>query len=545
VDEDDHDIAVVDVEVFDLALRKRLAAGQSGIVRVGDDVTFTIEIFNQGNVTATNIVVVDYVPLGFELSSSDANGWVLMGPQVVSNVIPGPLAPTEVTTIEIVLRVLTATGRITNTAEISSAEDELGNPRDDIDSTPDDTDGNDNLIDDEIDDDGTVDEDDHDIAVVDVEATPELEIVKRVSVPTGVSSATVRYTIDITNTGQIPIYPVYLSDTLETGLTFIPGTFTPISPTFTADIPAGQFMYWDNVVTQPLQPGQNTQVSFEVRISTRITGTYRNIVTVTGEHPGGVVTDTDEVPLEVRDPSVEVNKEVASPGRAVNGVITFTIRITNTGPSTLTVVPLFDFFTGPVVYIGGTPPADLVDNVSGLLAWNDLTLSFGDMVPGQSFTVTTVFSITEPGESFTMTNTAVVTDATDEYDNEANDDDDDETVSGPTAVELLYFDAVLQTKAILLRWATAIEIDNFGFRLRRSTTGNLVDALEIAFIPGQGQGTTNGATYEYTDRDVERGETYTYWLVDVEFSGLETYHGPRLIHFDPFYNVYLPLVLKE
>jgi len=44
-------------------------------------------------------------------------------------------------------------------------------------------------------------------------------------------------------------------------------------------------------------------------------------------------------------------------------------------------------------------------------------------------------------------------------------------------------------------------------------------------IPGQGA-PASGASYTFTDSNVERGITYDYWLVDVETSGAWTAHGP-------------------
>ncbi|MBK7226104.1 MAG: hypothetical protein IPH96_12110 [Saprospiraceae bacterium] len=68
-DEDDHDGAVP--QVFDLALVKRTA--QVIPVRVGDDVTFTLTVLNQGNVVAQNIEVNEYIPRDISLSPADLN----------------------------------------------------------------------------------------------------------------------------------------------------------------------------------------------------------------------------------------------------------------------------------------------------------------------------------------------------------------------------------------------------------------------------------------------------------------------------------------
>ena len=62
-DEDDHDPVLVTVEqVFDLALRKTLASGQSVNVNPGDTVNFQIAVYNQGTQPAYNLNLVDYSP---------------------------------------------------------------------------------------------------------------------------------------------------------------------------------------------------------------------------------------------------------------------------------------------------------------------------------------------------------------------------------------------------------------------------------------------------------------------------------------------------
>ncbi|MEZ4906444.1 MAG: hypothetical protein R2771_02105 [Saprospiraceae bacterium] len=61
-DEDDHDPAGLDI--FDLALNK--IETSTGPYRYGDQVTFTYNVYNQGNMPAYNIEVMDYIPDGFE-----------------------------------------------------------------------------------------------------------------------------------------------------------------------------------------------------------------------------------------------------------------------------------------------------------------------------------------------------------------------------------------------------------------------------------------------------------------------------------------------
>jgi len=153
----------------DLALRKTLADGQAGVVQSGDDVTFTVEIFNQGVGDAYNVGVIDYLPAGLTLSSADSNGWTDSSGQV-TNTIAGPVAQGESVTVDIVVTVDSAlgSGDVVNEAEITGLTDADGNVLGDLDSTPDAEQG-DALVDDDVDCGCPDDEDDHDLASLIVE----------------------------------------------------------------------------------------------------------------------------------------------------------------------------------------------------------------------------------------------------------------------------------------------------------------------------------------------------------------------------------------
>ncbi|MEM7130359.1 MAG: SdrD B-like domain-containing protein [Chloroflexota bacterium] len=167
---------------FDLALVKTLAAGQPSVIAPGDNVTFTLTIYNQGLVTATNVTVADYVPTDFTVVGG---GWSGSGGSgTVTQTLAASLTPSATanssTTVDIVLTAgATLSGTYTNTAEIitytTSIVDSNGNSLPDVDSTPDDTNGNSagetaDLVDDEVAEDGKNggDEDDHDPATITV-----------------------------------------------------------------------------------------------------------------------------------------------------------------------------------------------------------------------------------------------------------------------------------------------------------------------------------------------------------------------------------------
>ncbi|MCA9868948.1 MAG: LamG domain-containing protein, partial [Anaerolineae bacterium] len=95
----------------------------------------------------------------------------------------------------------------------------------------------------------------------------------------------------------------------------------------------------------------------------------------------------------------------------------------------------------------------------------------------------------------------------------------------PTAVTLADFAAAVSGDSVEITWQTVSELDNTGFNLYRSQSPAAPDIL-LAFVPSQAPGSAQGFDYTYRDADVVGGETYWYWLEDVDVSGVATLHGP-------------------
>lgn len=104
------------------------------------------------------------------------------------------------------------------------------------------------------------------------------------------------------------------------------------------------------------------------------------------------------------------------------------------------------------------------------------------------------------------------------------------TGDDPLPVTLSAFSANYLNGIIKLKWRTESEVNNLGFILLRKTEKEQ-DFQEIAnyqYEPAlQGHGNTSQATdYEFSDSRVTDGETYVYLLMDVDYSGNKTPHGP-------------------
>lgn len=100
------------------------------------------------------------------------------------------------------------------------------------------------------------------------------------------------------------------------------------------------------------------------------------------------------------------------------------------------------------------------------------------------------------------------------------------TTAPSTLVELSSFSAEPSNKEIIIKWSTESETDNIGFNIYRSASGdeNYIK-VNASLIPAQGS-TTQGAFYEFVDKDVKNRKTYYYKLEDIDLNGKATMHEP-------------------
>ena len=107
------------------------------------------------------------------------------------------------------------------------------------------------------------------------------------------------------------------------------------------------------------------------------------------------------------------------------------------------------------------------------------------------------------------------------------------TAGAPLAVALASFEATPQSDHVLVAWETESEINNRGFNLYRATTPTgPQQQLNAALIPSQSPGSGQGYAYTYDDLAVQPGQTYWYWLEDLDLSGATTLHGPVSVVFN-------------
>jgi hypothetical protein len=117
------------------------------------------------------------------------------------------------------------------------------------------------------------------------------------------------------------------------------------------------------------------------------------------------------------------------------------------------------------------------------------------------------------------------------------------TTPPATAVEILYFWVSRDGQTVVLNWATAQEVDNYGFTLHRAPVDDFALAEFVHFEPSAIQGGTgSGATYDYVDTPPVAGRWW-YWLVDIDTQGIQTLHNPSVvIAMQVQFHLYLPWI---
>lgn len=108
---------------------------------------------------------------------------------------------------------------------------------------------------------------------------------------------------------------------------------------------------------------------------------------------------------------------------------------------------------------------------------------------------------------------------------------DAEHVDQALSVDLSSFVTKSSHKGVQLFWSTASETENQGFIISRQTGAGewkqLASFADTKALEGQGS-TSNATNYQYTDSDVQEGQTYAYMLSDVNYRGHRVDHDGQI-----------------
>jgi uncharacterized repeat protein (TIGR01451 family) len=344
------------------------------------------------------------------------------------------------------------------------------------------------------------------------------------------------YTINVINIGKTTLTVVPLQDTYDTTyLEFLRASPEPDDATVPGTLKwvdltgAGTLESLDEI---------SITVTFRALASTdqlpnKQTINYVKVEGATDVNDEIAPTDEDEAPVRITDPAVAVVKTVSDPPNAVvelNGLVTFTLTISNIGDTRLDIVPVRDEYNPDDLEFVSTSLNMAPEESNGELFWSDITPELGNIAPGNAVSFTITFRFINPDVN-TTTNRVILGDVIDEHGDFAGKpegaDDVSTVTKSPTMIILLSFTATANPGGIEIKWITGIEVDTLGFHLWRSEDRIFENAKRITeqmILPTGGIST--GAAYSYVDTTANADTTYSYWLQEVETDGRATLYGP-------------------
>jgi hypothetical protein len=98
----------------------------------------------------------------------------------------------------------------------------------------------------------------------------------------------------------------------------------------------------------------------------------------------------------------------------------------------------------------------------------------------------------------------------------------EDAIAAPTPVELVSFSGTISNGTVLLDWATATEVNNYGWEVERSFEGNYLYET-IGFIEGAGN-TNSPRSYFFEDKPAQYGN-YIYRIKQIDNDGTSEYNG--------------------
>jgi uncharacterized repeat protein (TIGR01451 family) len=326
----------------------------------GDHVTYTITASNDGEGTATDVVVTDDLHDDLVILAIDPADACDVGEGNTLTCSLGSIGPGDESTITIEVAVPSDfCGTLTNQAQVSASNE----PEEDQ------------------------DDNDSEEVVIEVLCQPDVMVEK-----TAVIEGNPRpgdefdFSITVTNVGTGTAEDVVLTDVIQPGLVIVSVpencTIDPESETVTCDL-------------GDIEAGDLVTVMIRVKVAEDFCGPIENTAEVTSPSDSNSENDSDTITFEAEcQPDVAVSKSAEIDGEEVGEVpsgstFTYVITVTNDGTGTVEGVTLTDDLDDNLTLVSAHTSQGQCQLGSG----NELSCDFGDIPQGESVTVTLVVQV--------------------------------------------------------------------------------------------------------------------------------------------------------
>ncbi|MEA5461378.1 gliding motility-associated C-terminal domain-containing protein [Arcicella sp. LKC2W] len=387
--EDDTDGVTIGGQQADLSLKKDIDKVNPN---VGDVVTYSITVNNAGPSIATGVEVKDILPAGLQFVSSTgtpAADFIANGDTLKAQIGTIQIGTPRVVTFKAkVLAPINNQTTIINAAEISKADQQ--DPDSQVNT-------------------GTTDgQDDTDDAILTIQMA-DLKLLKTVSNPSPIVGSTVTYSITVTNEGSSAATNVEITDVLPTGLQFVSSLNFVESPsgilkTTIANLASGtnRTITFDAKVTQAGAILNKAEITKSDQFDP---DSQPNTGTEDGQDDNGGVT------IGGQQADLSLKKLVSNVSPNVGENVTYTIEVTNSGPSTATNIEVKDILPTSLQFVSSS---DFIQQ------GNILTAQIPNIANGEKKSVTFVAKTTNlPLTNSQIINRAEISKA-DQFDPDSN-----------------------------------------------------------------------------------------------------------------------------
>lgn len=372
--------------VVDLVVTKSDSADP---VNAGDPLTYTVTVTNDGPSSATSVELTDTLPAGVSFTSVTTTVGTASESGGVVTADIGTLADGASAVVTITVGIDNSTlGTITNTASVTAAETEL-------DATN-----------------NTVTEPTAVTAVVDVSVT-KVDDVDPIN-----AGSQLTYTLVVSNAGPSTATSVSVIDTLPAGVSYSSGSST-----------LGTVSESGGVVTATIgtiASGASETITLIVDVAGTTNGTITNSATVTASETDSNTGNNSASENTTITPVIDLTVSKSDNPDAVNAgaTLTYTVLVTNNGPSPATAVTLTDLLPAEVSFDSGSSTQGSVSESGGTV-----TAAIGTLASGASATVTLTTTVAD--SAIGLINNSVSVTATETELNSANNSDAEPTTVTP------------------------------------------------------------------------------------------------------------------
>ncbi len=225
-------------------------------------------------------------------------------------------------------------------------------------------------------------------------------VTKSIDDATPIPQQTVTYTVGLENEGPSTAFGVVLTDPIPAGLTFVSASLA--GQAGTSDGTTVSFPAID------LDSGVPVSATLVFTVDETSTGTITNTASVPDMSADGendTSNNSDDIDLIVQEVvDVRIAKTVSAADAQVGNTLTYTVTVTNDGPSLAEGIQVIDTLPAGVTFVDGIGPNDEALAVVGGI----VTVNGGDLVNEGSFSFTINVTVDNVAGS-TVINTASVT----------------------------------------------------------------------------------------------------------------------------------------